>query len=776
MTIDTDKRKSGTLLRLFSLLLTMMLAATSLQAQPTSTKLELTYPTDGEVFEPGDTVLIEWTGTNIPGDTLEMDLSVDGGGNWSPVARFPNEKGTSDPTTSYRWVVPSIACTDCSLRLRQVNGNFGNGELLDSFALDFQYPVRKYYLHKWVTALSDFDTTLIIRNDTVITSWDIRTGRKISELNLTDKNMAFGTDLSFSRVGPFMTVAAKPFYMDGRPTYSQVYLWNYRTGEIEAVIEGRAYVFFGDQYGFSGASFSPDESRLIMAGAGPAKIWDRSTRQFIDSFPQTRFNSTSSSIEAAVFSPDGTTAVIGTRAAIEEYDLSTLEKTRSFDAFTTYLQFSSNGKYLLTNGTFEHAASGFESYRLFDAATLTQLTFHEADDSYRVPMAQISSAGTRLVATSTIVEVIDPWRAVNRDYYKHGLSIDHFISLSASGMTMVALSPDASIYVYDISGKPADTMEGTFSISGQLPNVLTFFVGNAEVGTPLDTLVASYVMNGGTEPVRIDAVEIASGHTGDFTITANGGPYDLAPGASAPIGVRFTPGDTGLRAAVVDIRTEHGTVQGALSGFGVTAGVALPTIVAATFGGVPVGSERTTTFPSFLTNNTDIPLQIDEVVLLSGQTSDFSIVSGDGPYTLTPGASAPIEIRFVPSDTGLRAVMVEARTANGAVQARISGRGISEGTGAVVTTGDDGEARAVRLHPNPATGQVAISCRLREPAKVTLLIHDLMGRDIDRVDLGHYSAGDQTFGYDVQGLAAGTYRLEIRTENGSVECPLTVVR
>ncbi len=68
-------------------------------------------PNGGEVYRPGDTVEIKWTyQTETPTGT-DIELSVDGGANWDPIA------SVSGTDRSYLWTVPDLPTVHAKIRV-----------------------------------------------------------------------------------------------------------------------------------------------------------------------------------------------------------------------------------------------------------------------------------------------------------------------------------------------------------------------------------------------------------------------------------------------------------------------------------------------------------------------------------------------------------------------------------------------------------------------------------------------------------------------------------
>ncbi|MCA9294353.1 MAG: agmatine deiminase family protein [Phycisphaerales bacterium] len=94
-------------------------------------------PNGGGSYNPSDSVSIVWTTDDDEAvSNVDIDLSVDGGANWSPVAA-----GIPD-TGSYNWIVPDVFATDARIRVtaRDALGNMG-ADLSDSgFAINGAAP------------------------------------------------------------------------------------------------------------------------------------------------------------------------------------------------------------------------------------------------------------------------------------------------------------------------------------------------------------------------------------------------------------------------------------------------------------------------------------------------------------------------------------------------------------------------------------------------------------------------------------------------------------
>ena len=125
----------------------------------------------------------------------------------------------------------------------------------------------------------------------------------------------------------------------------------------------------------------------------------------------------------------------------------------------------------------------------------------------------------------------------------------------------------------------------------------------------------------------------------DFEIVSGGGSYTLGAGQSRTVAVRFCPQSEGPKSCTIETGSATcGDVT--LNGVGSDCQVS-PTFI--TFGDIPIGTCSGT--QSFTITNNGSGLLSGEVTELC---SEIEFVSGGGPYSLHPGQSKTVVIRFCP--------------------------------------------------------------------------------------------------------------------------------
>jgi hypothetical protein len=143
--------------------------------------------------------------------------------------------------------------------------------------------------------------------------------------------------------------------------------------------------------------------------------------------------------------------------------------------------------------------------------------------------------------------------------------------------------------------------------------------------------------------------------TSPFSVVNGGGAFNLAPGQSMTVSVQFSPTTAGPASTNLSM-THNATNQPSptsipLNGTGVAAGPVINisvTPAAVAFGNVTIGQ--------FLDQNITITNQASSTTALNGSLSTlsapFSVQSGGGAFSLAPGQSMPITVRFSPSAAG----------------------------------------------------------------------------------------------------------------------------
>ena len=179
------------------------------------------------------------------------------------------------------------------------------------------------------------------------------------------------------------------------------------------------------------------------------------------------------------------------------------------------------------------------------------------------------------------------------------------------------------------------------------PSSLSF--GSVTVGTT--ATLTTQVQDTGTAPLNVTSITPCSGASPAFSASP-AAPFTVAAGGSTTLSVTYTPtttaGDSGCF-AIASNDPANPTVQLLLSGNGAAPSVPAIAFSPATlaFGTVTIGSHPTLT--AQVQNTGGAPLNVTSVALCSGTSTEFTF-SPAGPFTVAPGASAPLQVTYTPTD------------------------------------------------------------------------------------------------------------------------------
>jgi hypothetical protein len=200
----------------------------------------------------------------------------------------------------------------------------------------------------------------------------------------------------------------------------------------------------------------------------------------------------------------------------------------------------------------------------------------------------------------------------------------------------------------DSSRKPFTVAAAQLSIG---PAGKSVNLGAMAAGGERDSVIAGVLCNRGNIPLHVDSALIVGANPGDFLLISGLSSSPIAPGDCRPVEIRFRPQGTGIRTASMIF---HGrccapdTLQ--LSGTGTTpCGQRVISIaeLGETVAGTP---RRDTTLVGAICNTGTTKL--DGTIALRDNSGAFTIVSGDGPFSLPPGFCRDIVVRFFPSLPG----------------------------------------------------------------------------------------------------------------------------
>ncbi|PJJ47995.1 DUF4394 domain-containing protein [Hymenobacter chitinivorans] len=164
----------------------------------------------------------------------------------------------------------------------------------------------------------------------------------------------------------------------------------------------------------------------------------------------------------------------------------------------------------------------------------------------------------------------------------------------------------------------------------------------------------------------------------------------------------------------------------------------------------PADGQLTTVGSSGIVANTN-PANVDmDIYSTAGGTNSAYLVA-------TTGTSANSSFYTVNLTTG-------AATSVGVIGNGITVRDIAVAAATGVTTGtrERTEVAGLGLYPNPLTAETRLAFTLAAPARVTLVVTDALGRQVDRIEAGRLGAGTQGIRWNsTSNLRQGVYFFQL---------------
>ena len=226
-------------------------------------------------------------------------------------------------------------------------------------------------------------------------------------------------------------------------------------------------------------------------------------------------------------------------------------------------------------------------------------------------------------------------------------------SLGSKSAVVTVLSNDAD--------QPAISIPLT-AIARGIPDItvipLTIDFGVVPVGQ--SALGTFLVINDGND--LLTGLSEIVGNTVDFSFEFGGGNFNLAPGDTNIIGVRFEPFQLGMLFTVLKITSndpDEAIVPVTIFGTSVIARVQVNPLQV-NFGDVPIDTSATETVS--ITNTGTYPFTVSATELTGPNAADYSLTGLQAPFTVDPNQTKQIDVRFAPQSLGAKTATLQILT------------------------------------------------------------------------------------------------------------------
>ncbi len=545
-------------------------------------------------------------------------------------------------------------------------------------------------------------------------------------------------------------------------------------------------------------NWSPD-GRYLVTASTTIQIWDAVTGGLVRDIPTGGFQ--------ASFSPDGRTlavcnyVAVGGSSWITLWDVTTATPIRSFEGYrdgSWCVDFNDNGLRIVSaekNHTARIWNLGPEPIQSDISDSLWAITAPKlsmrnvAFGTLTVGMGRDSIVAALLCNEGEAPVPIRRLAITGPDSADFGFVSGGGAFLLGPGecrevelrFTPRAVGRRSAVLEADAPGLPRATVEGV----GEAPalEVTTPWIdfGAVRVGETRDSLVPVMLRNNGTVPVSMTGIERTGPDTMQFSVVDGGGTFDLLPGESRTMTLRFAPTSRGRTDGGLRFRLGSGPPATArLFGLGICSSAPVATVIslpdtmiasAGEFVTIPVRLSATGDLAGSGAGRFILTVRADETLLLPlDSVHDVRHVDGDrivsymGEWNDT--TEHLIDLNFLAAlgsrpETPIRIELfrweldcpIAVTTVDGLFRLRDLCR---EGE-SVRLFDAEGAFGLKPVRPNPAGDRLALEFILNRPERARLTIVDMSGRPVRALDVASLPPGPNALEIDLEGIPAGPY-------------------
>ncbi len=608
-------------------------------APVTQSTLRITSPNGGETFLAGADTVITWEGV-LPTDTVRLQYSIDSGRTWRTI---------TDTATGLRYAWKNVPNTPSEKCLMRVLGN----NYPANYSVDLVGHVGAI---NSVSFSPDGERVITAACDGFVKIWNPYNGNELVNLQATP----CATGAEYSQSGQRILTN----------DHAGIKIWDSILG---AQIASSSPSQMTDAY--STAFFSPNEKYIAAFNFNrQALILDATTLQTLHTLSGHTGNS-----NCSIFSADNQWLISSSGdGTIIIWDVQNGSQLRKFQIPLQYDVGAPSFTAINPNSTILATISGFDIKVLtLDAVTGQTLTQTQLSDASVGSQIFFDKQGKELIAaTNRGVYIIDVLTGnILRQFYTYARI--HSASLSPMGNTLAVCGVSgtrnfAQVFVFSRFAQSSTSASIWSIVAPQIAvstNSTTLIdMGAALVGAQKDSVVQAFVVNSTPYPVRVDSIRFEGAEAGEFSLVSGVPPFTVAAGAAQAVEFRFSPRAAGLRRATIVLVTQSQAVRTAIQGTGIQ-----PSLTQSArlldFGRVLVGAAKDTTITAILRNTGTAPLTLSLPRLGLPDSTQFSVrsfgaVGASGiasTFTLRPGDSAAITLRFAPVRLGRTSGQVQFR-------------------------------------------------------------------------------------------------------------------
>jgi WD40 repeat protein len=404
---------------------------------------------------------------------------------------------------------------------------------------------------------------------------------------------------------------------------------------------------FGHNSSVTSLAISPDGQMITSVSTdGNILFWRLSDGTF-----NRAISGHSNGVHSLAISPDGQMIAFGLASGSIDFcrvsDGMIIRKLSGHSHIVFSVFFSPDGQ-MLASGGYDKT---IKLWRVSDGSELRTLLGH-IDGVYSIAI----SPDGQMIASGSSDNSIKLWRVSDgseiRTFSGHSGTVTS-LAFSPDGQMFVSGSSDATVklWVVDDFSIQEDMSDNVFSIIEPNPASKDIDVGKCFVNNIKDSVVTDFIQNIGSWKFRVDSIYFLGVDASAFSLVTGFPEYTIEPNHSYFGEFRFVPNRVGIHSAEIIIVTQSETLHQTIRGEGVDERIAINNAII-DFGTVYVGNEKDTTQVTTIKNISSVPITITETRHGYPNDKDFLTIVGGGNFTLPPGETKLMDLRFTPSDVG----------------------------------------------------------------------------------------------------------------------------